>query len=318
LVLSDRVSPLLLEKYAQFITQKQLIPCQNYFKDIDKLKIMSMLDNVLVQRLQRKAQIITDLLAENTGNWEETTYQILAQSFGFKVNNEAFLALAKSLPFKILAKHTNELLDIEALVFGQSGLLNHVEILDDYTKELTKRYAYLKYKYNLTPLEAERWKFLRMRPANFPTIRLAQFAMLIHTQQSFFTNFINTNTAKELQKILQISASDYWHTHYNFAKISTRKMGNLGIDGVNILIINTIAPLLAAYSLQKDNDTYIEKAIKILENLPAESNKITELWEDVGLSVKNAFDAQASIELYNEFCTKKRCLSCRIGICIIA
>lgn len=322
LVLSDRVSPLLLDKYAQFISQKQLIPCQNYFKDVDKLKILSMLDNVLVQRLQRKAQIITDLLTENTGNWEETTYQILAQSFGFKVNSEAFLALAKSLPFKILTKHGDDLLDIEALVFGQSGLLTDLEIGDEYSKELTKRYFYLKYKYNLTPLEAQRWKFLRMRPANFPTIRLAQFSMLIHSvmqvQQSFFTSFIHTNTAKELQKILQISASDYWHAHYNFSKVSTRKMGNLGIDGVNILIINTIAPLLTAYSLQKDNDVYIEKAIKILEQLPAESNKITELWEDVGLSTKNAFDAQASIELYNEFCAKKRCLSCRIGICIIA
>ncbi len=326
LVLSDRVSPLLIDKYSQFINQKQLIPCQSYFKDIDKLKILSMLDNVLVQRLQRKAQIITDLLAENTGDWEETTYQILSQSFGFKVNSEAFLALAKSLPIKILLKHAHDLLDIEALVFGQSGLLTAMENankeVDEYSKELIKRYIYLKYKYNLTSLEAERWKFLRMRPTNFPTIRLAQFSMLIHqilqAQQNFFTNFIYANTAKELQKILEISASDYWHMHYNFSKISTKKIGNLGVDSVNILIINTIAPLLTAYSLQKDNDIYIEKAIKILEQLPAETNKITELWEDVGLITKNAFDAQASIELYNEFCTKKRCLSCRIGICIIA
>jgi hypothetical protein len=218
LVLSDRVSPLLVDKYAQFISQKQLIPCQNYFKDIDKLKVLSMLDNVLVQRLQRKAQIITDLLAENTGNWEETTYQILSQSFGFKVNSEVFLALAKSLPLKILVKHAGDLLDIEALVFGQSGLLTDLEITDEYSKELTKRYFYLKYKYNLTPLEAQRWKFLRMRPANFPTIRLAQFTMLLYNMmnigQSLFTNFIHANTAKELQKILQICVRSFVNPHH--------------------------------------------------------------------------------------------------------
>ena len=221
------------------------------------------------------------------------------------------------MPFKLLAKHATDLLDVEALLFGQSGLLMEVELLDEYTKELQKRYHFLKYKYNLTPLEIHRWKFLRMRPANFPTIRLAQFAMLIHQRKSFFTTFITLKTVKELQKSLQSSASDYWHTHYNFGKIAAKKMGTLGNDGITNLIINVIAPLLTAYSLQKDTEKYIEKAIQLIEELPAESNKITELWATVGLPIKNAFDTQASIELYNEYCTKKAlpCLSDR-NLCV--
>ncbi len=317
LELKNRVSPLIIEKYNEFINQKSLIPCQNLFKKVDNLKVMSMLDNVLVQRLQRKAQNILALLEQNTGNWEETTYQILAQSFGFKINNDAFLDMAKSLPLKTLIKHADNLHELEALLFGQSGFLTESENIDEYTKELNKTYYFLKYKYKLTPLETQQWKFLRLRPANFPTVRIAQFAMLIHKQQGFFTNFIHSQTAKELQELLTISPSEYWNNHYHLAKISSKKMGNLGKDSVNNLIINTIAPLLAAYSLQKDNDIYIEKAIKILEQLPAETNKITEMWEDVGLKVKNAFDAQASIELYNEFCNKKQCLQCRIGAEVI-
>lgn len=317
LAIQDRISPILQEKYHKLLVSKELIPCQNSFKSVSELQILSMLDNVLVRRLQRKSQAILDLLVENTGNWEETTYQTLAQSFGFKVNNEAFLALAKSLPFKILQKHSHDITELEALLFGQAGFLTQPEDLDEYTKDLSQKYAYLKYKYGLVPLEVSRWKFLRLRPANFPTIRIAQFAALIYQENNFFSNFIHTENAKSLQKKLGITTSDYWISHYNFCKSSSRKMGHLGEDSVNNLIINTIAPVLAAYSTYKEDDSFIEKAVKFLEQLPAESNKITAMWEDIGLKTKNSFDAQASIELYNEFCSQKKCLSCKIGATLL-
>lgn len=331
LELKNRVSALLIEKYQDFRNPKDTIPCESYWKSIDRLKILSMLDNVLVQRLQRKAQNILDRLAENTGDWEETSYQILAQSFGFKVNQEAFLALAKSLPFKIISKHSTELQDIEALIFGQSGLLENPTSTENsenpahqqqYATTLLKNYAYLQHKYNLSPIEKERWKYLRLRPANFPMIRLAQFVSLIFEQKLFFTNFMQAETAKKLQTLLSVKASPYWYAQNNNAKTGTEKtgtekIGNLGKESANNLIINTIIPLWTAYSMHKDTDMYMDKAIKILEELPAEHNKITELWDNIGLKIQNAFDAQASIELYNEFCSKKQCLQCRIGNAIL-
>ncbi len=313
-VLEGRVSPLLLEKYNSFLKNNALVPCEKDFRKVDRLTLVSMLDNVLVQRLQRKAEKVLDLLQANTGNWEETTYQWIAQSFGFKVNNTAFLTLAQHTPWQLIQKYRFDLTELEALLFGQAGFLDaYQDDLDDYVKNLQIKYNYLKHKHQLVPMSVQEWKFLRLRPANFPPVRLAQFAALLHQQTHLFTPLLNIETYKELTKLLQITSSDYWQTHYHLGKLTTKNYSHLGTDSANNLIINTVAPLLAAYSMQTDNDVFTTKAIRFFEQLPAENNQITRTWEEVGLPVKTAFDSQASIELYQSFCTPKKCLQCRVG-----
>lgn len=317
LELGNRISPLLIEKYHHFMQSGGMLPCEKDFEKVEKLTIISMLDNVLVQRLQRKAEQLLKILEKNAGDWEQTTYQWIGQSFGFKANNETFLHLTETLPLKLVQKYSFDLQELEALLFGQAGFLETINVeetaTDEYTKNLQIKYKYLQHKHQLVPIKAVEWKFLRLRPANFPTIRLAQFAALLHKQQGLFTSLVKIENYKELKNLLTATASNYWTSHYHFGKSTEKSYENLGTESINGLIINTVAPLLAAYAMQTDNDIFMAKAIRFFEQMPAEKNNITKLWQEIGLPVKTAFDSQASLELYNDFCTKKQCLQCRIG-----
>ncbi|MFY7786647.1 MAG: DUF2851 family protein [Thermoflexibacteraceae bacterium] len=312
LVLEGRVKLEVLEKYHEYINSQHDIPCEKQWETVSNLQKMSMLDYVLAQRLQKKAEKLTALLEAQTGDWEETTYQWLAQSFGFKVNNEAFLALAQATPYRIFQKNKDDLTTIEALLFGQASLLPQ-NPTDDYSKNLVEKYNYLRHKYSLTPIAAAHWKFMRLRPANFPTVRIAQLAALLYQQSHWFSALLAIEDIKQMQQFFKLQQSAYWQAHYDFGKTASQISHELGKESINNLIINTVAPLLAAYSQQQDNELFMERALTLLEGLPAEHNKITQRWEDVGLTIGTAFDSQATIELYNEFCTKKRCLQCRIG-----
>jgi hypothetical protein len=312
LVLEGRVKLEVLEKYHEYINSQHDIPCEKQWETVSNLQKMSMLDYVLAQRLQKKAEKLTALLDAQTGDWEETTYHWLAQSFGFKVNNEAFLALAQATPYRIFQKNKDDLTTIEALLFGQASLLPQ-NPTDDYSKKLVEKYNYLRHKYSLTPIAAAHWKFMRLRPANFPTVRIAQLAALLYQQSHWFSALLAIEDIKQMQQFFKLQQSAYWQAHYDFGKTASQISHELGKESINNLIINTVAPLLAAYSQQQDNELFMERALTLLEGLPAEHNKITQRWEDVGLTIGTAFDSQATIELYNEFCTKKRCLQCRIG-----
>jgi hypothetical protein len=313
LVLANKVSTILLERYHAFMHSQALIPCEKEFWKVSSTALVSMLDYVLVQRLERKAQQVLDLLAQHTGDWEQTTYQWIGQSFGFKANNEAFLQLAQSIPLKLVQKYSFDLSEIEALLFGQAGFLDELTPTDEYTKNLQIKYNYLRNKHLLQPLPFTLWKFLRLRPANFPTVRIAQFAALLHKQQSLFDTLINLTPIKNLKDLFSCKASPYWQTHYHFGKTTNKNYEQIGTESINNLLINTVAPLLAAYSMQTDNEGFIAKALALFEQLPAEKNHITAQWQELNLPIKTAFDSQASIELYNEYCVKKKCLACRIG-----
>jgi hypothetical protein len=306
----------LLNKYQNLIDNQAIIPCESYFSNVSSLSKFGILDKVLAKRLQQKAQIIEQIFEQNNGDWEETAYQILAKNFGFKLNSEAFLRLAQNLPLKVLQKHRNNLIQIEAMLFGQAGLL---ENLDEYSEKLIQEYDFFAMKFSLkaTQLGSHEWKFLRTRPANFPTIRLAQLAKLITQQQSFFSLFTQTNSIEDLSNALKIEQSVYWQEHYNLGKLASKKLIGLGKDSINNILINTVIPLLAFYSEKTDNQELMNRCVNFLEALPAEKNHITEMWEGLGLEIKTAFDSQASIELFNNFCTKKRCLQCNIGIEIL-
>ena len=306
----------LLNKYQHLIDNQSLIPCKEHFSQVSSLSKIGILDKVLAKRLQQKAQIVEQIHEQNKGDWEETAYQLLARNFGFKLNSETFLRLAQNLPLKVLQKHRNNLTQIEAMLFGQAGLIENV---DEYSEKLTQEYGFFAAKFSLKPnqLGSHEWKFLRTRPANFPTIRIAQLAKLITQQQSFFSLFTQTSSIEDLRNALKIEQSIYWQEHYNFGKIANKKLVGLGKDSINNILINTVIPLLACYSEKTDNQELMNRCVSFLENLPAEKNHITEMWEGLGLEIKTAFDSQASIELYNNFCTQKRCLQCNVGIEIL-
>jgi hypothetical protein len=317
LELKNRVKEDLILKYSSLHQSPVDIPCQNQIQEVNKLTFLSMLDRALMQRLQLKSQTVQKLLIFNNNDWEETAYQVLAKNFGFKVNSESFLELSKRLPYKVLLKHKNNIQQIEALLFGMAGFLT-VENEDEYYNFLKREYNFLKIKYRLNKeMNGMEWKFLRLRPANFPTIRIAQFATLINSTPNLFSFFINSSEFKDIVDNFRIQQSPYWKAHYLFGKKSKSKIPGLGMSSIDNIITNTIVPLLVAYSRYNDTEEFIDKAIKFLEALPKEENHILNNWKDIGIHVKNAYDSQALLELYNNFCKPKKCLSCNIGTALI-
>jgi hypothetical protein len=309
----------LLANYKNLLERSQTIVCQSQFSEVTNIQKFSMLDRSLMQRLERKAEFVHELLTRNQNDWEETAYQLLAHNFGFKINAEPMLRLAQNLPLKILQKHRDNITQIESAFFGQSGLLHQAENSDGYIETLQREYAFLDSKYNLktNQLTTHEWKYMRLRPANFPTVRLAQLAALVQNNASLFSLCINVENVDAFIKSLQVKQSGYWQEHYQLGKQAAGKVPNLGKTSIENILINTVGPLLVAYSQHRDNRDFMDKAIYLLENLPAEHNHITEQWQSLGLSIKTAFDSQATIELYNNFCTQKRCLNCNIGAALV-
>lgn len=319
LALKDRVDRGLIAKFKKLVDSSSQIACKESFSNMDALVKLLMLDKAVMQRLERKTLEILELLKINQMDWEETAYQAMAKSFGFKVNAFPFLLLARNLPVKLLKKHADQLFQLEALLFGQSGLLGKVIDSDDYHQAMSREYAFLAHKYRLLPtqLAESQWKFLRMRPANFPTIRLAQFASLHFKQQGFFSKLLMANDVKELEELLSIQQSTYWRVHYLFGKESKKAIAGLGQQSIQNLMINAVIPILMAYGKHKSEQLYVEKAIELLSNIRAEKNQITAIWKDVGLTLSSAFDSQGAIEWYQEYCTQHQCLRCGIGVKLV-
>jgi len=241
----------------------------------------------------------------------------MAASFGFKTNATPFLMLAQSIPLNVLAKHRKDLLQIEALLFGQAGFLDG-DIKEAYPLQLQKEYDYLQKKYKLTPIPVHLWKFLRMRPANFPTVRIAQFAALIHRSVHLFSKLIETASIKEITPLLDVTASEYWKTHFRFDEVQkTPSDKHLGTSSIHNIIINTITPVKFLYAQSQGTATQQEAALQLLESIPAEKNKILTLWNDTGWLSESAAQSQALIQLYNNYCSSKRCLECSIGLSIL-
>jgi hypothetical protein len=314
LELKNRVDPALLHEYKKLVNSSFSIACQKTFRQADDLIKLSMLDKALMQRLEAKANQVSELLKFNKNDWEETTYQLLAKHFGFKVNGDPFFQLSKSLSYKTIQKQ-NGITQVEALLFGQAGMLE-TKTKDEYITLLFREYHLLEQKYALTELKMShsQWRFLRLRPANFPTIRLAQFAALLFNVKNIFSQLISIESYSSVQRIFMQQQSPYWKTHYRFGKKAKGDVPELGEASIQNIVINTVAPLLVAYGKHKDEQMYVDRAVELLQQLPAEQNKITKEWNALGLKVKNAFDSQAVIELYNNFCQKRQCLNCSVGI----
>lgn len=302
----------LIFAYEKLRTSNQDIRCSEIIQHIDKFTIHSWLSRLLTERLERKTDSIQSVLEFTKNNWEESFYISLARSFGFKVNALPFEMTAKSLPSIILAKNKSDSKKIEALLFGQAGFLEE-ELNDDYYNELKNEYAFQKKKYSLKPIETHLWKFLRIRPVNFPTMRLAQFAQLVIKSSHLFSKILEVKEYKNLYELLSVETSPYWETHYTFGKESKKKEKKLGKNSIDTIIINTIIPFLFIYGKSKNKEDISNRAVLFLEAIKPEQNKIVKNWESVGIQAKNAYFSQALIQLFNEYCIKKKCFSCRIG-----
>ena len=311
LKLKNRVAKILLQRYEELMNTKGFIPCEKNISSIKQIVLHSWKERLLAERLIRKSAIIETFLSQNNHHWEETFWWLLARNFGIKINADAFEAMARSIPVSILAKHKSQIHQLEALLMGQANLLNE-KFTDDYPVMLQKEYEFYKGKYKLKPGTISPY-FLRMRPGNFPTIRLAQLAMLVHHSEHLFSKVKETNSLKDLKKWLDVTANDYWHYHYRFDEASLFKKKNLGDAMMDNILINTICTMLFAYGHFHKEQKYKDKSLQWLEEITAESNSITKGFQQFDLQNKNARDSQALIELKNEYCNKRRCLDCAVG-----
>ncbi|MDP1816441.1 MAG: DUF2851 family protein [Leadbetterella sp.] len=317
LEIKDLVYADTLQKYENLIKNAAEIPCKYQLQEVSELSKISMLEKALAHRLQQKSAGLNTLVKAVNSDFEELAYRVFARNMGFKLNSEAFLRLAESLPLKIIQKHKGNLFQIEALMLGQAGFLENPQ--DDYSENLATEYEFLAQKYNLTPLKMQRleWRFLRTRLGNFPTVRISQFAAILNQNQGLFALFLEDANKENIEKVLQVLPSTYWQKHYDIAKVSETKLNGIGKSSIENLLINTSVQLLAFYADVTDNHSYFEKAIGILENIKSEKNFITKIWEDLGFKCTSAFDSQALIEQYNFFCGAKKCTQCPIGVEIL-
>lgn len=308
----------ILENFEHLLKSQRWIACEEKLSEVDPFILRFWYSALMIERLQSKTTDILVLLQQNKNNWNEAFYQLLARNFGMKTNAVPFELLARSLPLNILSKHKNDLFQIEALLFGQAGLLNETLLGDDYYLSLRKEYSYLYKKYNLKGIESYLWKFMRLRPINFPTIRIAQFAALIHHSSALFSRILEIGDLDELRKLFDVSASGYWDTHYRFNKTSEEdRRKTLGNTAFENLVINTMAPLLFVYGEQHLDQALKDRALLLLEKLPPESNQIIRKWNELGVESRTAFETQALIQLKNKYCENKKCLHCQLGAKII-
>lgn len=314
--LKGKIPSIYLNQYLHLMQSQDEIPCSKLLRNVDMEKIQFWKYSLVVERLFQKSDKIKSLLDSTHQDWEETLYILIARYFGAKVNAEPFERLAKSLPLSIISKNKDKLHSIEALLFGQAGMLQ-ADYKDEYFQNLKKEYNYLKHKYQLMSIDAVAWKFSKLRPVNFPTIRIAQFAYFLAHNHSFFAIIKEAQNASEIKNHIKSSASEYWDTHYKFEHESGHEKKLTGTDFVDIILVNAICPILYYYGKFHDDETYIDKAIHILEHLSPESNKITKMWKSYNLKSKTAFDSQALIQLKTHYCDTFQCLRCNIGHAIL-
>jgi len=306
-----KYNPKIEKNYDKLLVSQLWIPCAEEIEKIERINIIQWLTKLTIERFENRSDEIINFLNKTNNNWEEAFYRFLARSFGFKVNAVPFEMLSQSVPLKILAKQQSDQNQVEALLFGQSGLLKGP--LDDYTQTLLQEYLFLKKKYLLRPIDSHLWKFLRIRPYNFPTIRIAQFSSLIYNSSGLLSRILEAKNVTELENLFKISASSYWNNHFKFGHKSVNKPKNLTTDSIHLLLVNAVIPFIFVYGKIKNIPFYKDKAISLIEELPAEENSIIKGWRKLGIKPVNAFETQAMLQLKNTYCQKKRCLECAIG-----
>lgn len=313
LQLKEHLEDTVIERYQRLMELQQPVACASQIHQIPEIIWNHWLDSLLAERWEQRLQEWQKYWEQSGNDWRTLLYYRLAANFGFHVNRDAFLELALSIPLHVLVKHRRNVTQLEALLFGQSGLLLHTQ-QDTYMLELEKEYHFLRRKYQLIPIFANQWKFMRMRPSNFPTLRIAQFAMVVHKSLELFSQLMEIKNAKELAVLLDIHASAYWDNHYRFGEISEEhQVKHLGKDAIHNILINTVAPMQYLYAKLQGKTTLVENSVQLLQGIKAEKNNILNEWSHIGITVKDAAQSQALLQLFHQYCNQKRCLECNIG-----
>jgi len=302
--------------YLELLKSNKWISCENTINEVNNLDFKLFLNRLVSEKLETKTKLIEELYKANKNNWEETFYQLIARSFGFKTNGLPFELLAKSIKLKYLGKHKSSLKQMEAFLFGQAGFLEE-DIEDNYYILLKKEYRFLQNKFKLKPIEKHYWKFLRLRPNGFPTIRITQFAMLIHTSSSLFSKILECENINQLENLFSVQASDYWSTHFKFGHETNYQVKKLGISSIHNILINTVIPLIFYYGVKNNNQKFRNLALDLLDQLPAEKNAVIKQWNSLNIKAENAVYSQALIYLKNSYCDTKNCLNCVVGKTIV-
>lgn len=308
--------------YQELITIDQYPPCYQIIPQLTTLMIHSWMNALQTERLEQKTEAIQQRVDQCNGSWESAYFVTLARNYGFGINGEAFETWARSIPLLDVDHHRDNLFQIEAIFMGQAGLLELDAIPERYQQEALKEgyftklrdeYIYLAHKFSLHPMDFKLWRFLRLRPQNFPHIRIAQLANLYFQRKAGLSQLLECDTVEKMENSLKTSVTPYWETHYTFGSSSEKNEKNLSPFSLNLLMINTAIPMLFAYGRHKSSDKLCDRAFDFLEQLKAENNFIVRMWKQCGLKVENAADSQALIQLKKEYCDKKDCLRCRIG-----
>lgn len=308
--------------YQQLITTDTYPPCYRVIPTLSRLTVHSWMSALQTERLEQKTEAIAKRVDDCGGDWESAYFVTLARNYGFGINNDTFEQWARAIPLHDVDHHRDNLFQIEAIFMGQAGLLDIDSVPKRYQKDalgegyfnkLREEYLYLAHKFNLQPIDWHLWRFLRLRPQNFPHIRISQLANLYYQHKAGLSQLLEADSIKAMNEILRIGVTPYWETHYTFGSTSTKNGKRLSPFSLNLLLINTAVPILFAYGRHKQDDTLCDRAFDILEQLKAEKNHIISMWQEVGLPVENAGDSQALIQLKKEYCDKKDCLRCRFG-----
>lgn len=308
--------------YQELISTDHYPPCYRIVPHLSRLIIHSWMSALQTERLEQKTTAIRQRVALCDGSWEAAYFTTLARNYGFGVNGDAFELWARNIPLHAVDHHRDDLMQVEAIFLGQAGLLDisavparyqQAALQDGYFARLRNEYLYLAHKFGLKPIDHQQWRFLRMRPQNFPHIRISQLAYLYHARKASLSQLVECKTVKELSEVLATKVTPYWETHYVFGSESAKNSKHMSPFSINLLMINTAIPMLFAYGRYRGDDTLCDRAFDLLEQLRAEDNNIVRMWQDCGLKAENAGDSQALIQLKKVYCDKKDCLHCRIG-----
>ncbi|MCC7466370.1 MAG: DUF2851 family protein [Saprospiraceae bacterium] len=314
--MSGRIPDGILSRYRQLESANSWIPCEFAFQDAPEIVKAQWLDRLMIERLEEKTAMLSGVLQRCEQHWEEALYQTIAACFGLKINVQPFESLAAGLPLRILQRHRNHPLQLEALVFGQAGFLS-AQFRDAWPLSLQREYHHLANKYSLMPLDVQQWKFFRLRPTGFPTIRLAQFSSFLQQAEHLLSQLLAAQTVEEMAQYFKVTPSEYWLDHYLFERPASKLLKSTSQSFVDLILINAVAPFLFYYGRAKGLEKPQHQAFRLLEQLAPEKNTMLQGWKNLGCNPQNAFQTQSLIQLKNRYCKERRCMECAIGNAIL-
>lgn len=310
--LKPYIIPEVLERYERLMLSPDSVACSSLYDIKYDINVSMWLSRLAVERLELRSHVIQKLLDETNSDWETSSFRFLSSFYGMKTNNEAFYQLIQSIPLKAILKQRNSILQIESLLFGQAALLPKSS-KDPYVIKLKSEYSFLKTKYNLKPMQKVVWKFARLRPANFPTLRIAQYAAVLHKHPTLLSSILSCQNIDHLYSIFVCRISDYWISHYHFNKETAKTSHRSGKSFLDNLLINACVPLIFYYGKMHQKHELVNRALSLMEQVKAEQNRITRIWKTINIIPKNASESQALLQLKTFYCDKYRCLECVIG-----